>query len=40
MVVSDWDYESVTLGVYQEHIELDLFHGVARFTDEEFLRPD
>ncbi|KAE8342517.1 hypothetical protein BDV24DRAFT_173812 [Aspergillus arachidicola] len=37
MVESDWDFESIALGVYQEYIELDLFHdGLARFTDEEF----
>ncbi|KAL4914806.1 hypothetical protein BDW62DRAFT_219885 [Aspergillus aurantiobrunneus] len=37
MVKSDWDFESIALGVYQEYIELDLFHdGLARFTDEEF----
>jgi hypothetical protein len=40
MVESDGDYESVALGVYQEYIELDLFHnGLARFTDEELLQP-
>ncbi|KAL2835479.1 ferritin-like domain-containing protein [Aspergillus pseudoustus] len=34
---SDWDFESIALGVYQEYIELDLFHdGLARFTDAEF----
>ncbi|KAI9370334.1 ferritin-like domain-containing protein [Aspergillus egyptiacus] len=38
MVNSDWDFESIALGVYQEYIELDLFHdGLARFTDEEFM---
>ncbi|KAL6230325.1 hypothetical protein BDW75DRAFT_74431 [Aspergillus navahoensis] len=37
MVNSDWDFESIALGVYQEYIELDLFHdGLARFSDEEF----
>ncbi|KAL3464482.1 ferritin-like domain-containing protein [Aspergillus heterothallicus] len=37
MVESDFDFESIALGVYQEYIELDLFHdGLARFTDEEF----
>ncbi|KAL4916128.1 ferritin-like domain-containing protein [Aspergillus aurantiobrunneus] len=37
MVESDWDFESLALGVYQEYIELDLFHdGLARFSDEEF----
>ena len=37
MVESDFDFESIALGTYQEWIELDLFHdGLARFTDEEF----
>ena len=37
MVGSDFDFESIALGLYQEWIELDLFHdGLARFTDEEF----
>lgn len=37
MVESDWDFESIALGVYQEYIELDLFHdGLARFSDDEF----
>ena len=37
MVESDFDFESIALGLYQEWIELDLFHdGLARFTDEEF----
>ncbi|KAL4808021.1 hypothetical protein BDV18DRAFT_134113 [Aspergillus unguis] len=37
MVNSDWDFESIAIGVYQEYIELDLFHdGLARFSDEEF----
>ncbi|KAL4963425.1 ferritin-like domain-containing protein [Aspergillus stella-maris] len=36
MVNSDFDYESIVLGLYQEWIELDLFHdGLARFTDEQ-----
>ncbi|KAJ5264631.1 hypothetical protein N7505_007424 [Penicillium chrysogenum] len=36
MVNSDWDFESIALALYQEWIELDLFHdGLARFTDEE-----
>lgn len=36
MVNSDWDFESIALGVYQEYIELDLFHdGLARFSDSE-----
>jgi hypothetical protein len=38
MVESDFDFESIALGLYQEWIELDLFHdGLARFTDAEFL---
>ena len=37
MVNSDFDFESIALGLYQEWIELDLFHdGLARFSDEEF----
>ncbi|KAL4908664.1 hypothetical protein BDW74DRAFT_188569 [Aspergillus multicolor] len=37
MVNSDWDFESIALGVYQEYIELDLFHdGLARFSDDDF----
>ncbi|KAL3484910.1 ferritin-like domain-containing protein [Aspergillus germanicus] len=37
MVESDWDFESIALGVYQEYIELDLFHdGLARFSEEDF----
>ena len=37
MVNSDFDFESITLGLYQEWIELDLFHdGLARFSDEDF----
>ena len=37
MVESDFDFESIALGLYQEWIELDLFHdGLARFTAEEF----
>lgn len=36
-VQSDFDYESVLLGLYQEWIELDLFHNIlATFTEEEF----
>ncbi|KAL3420347.1 hypothetical protein PVAG01_08846 [Phlyctema vagabunda] len=36
-VQSDFDYESVLLGLYQEWIELDLFHDIlARFSEEEF----
>lgn len=38
MVESDFDYESIALGLYQEYIELDLFNnGLATFTEEEFL---
>ncbi|KAI9935110.1 hypothetical protein ASPWEDRAFT_186717 [Aspergillus wentii DTO 134E9] len=34
---SDFDFESLALGVYQEYIELDLFHdGLARFSTEDF----
>ncbi|MCJ1233741.1 hypothetical protein MMC14_001699 [Varicellaria rhodocarpa] len=34
---SDFDYESIALALYQEWIELDLFHnGLASFTPEEF----
>ncbi|KAL9125694.1 MAG: hypothetical protein Q9217_005139 [Psora testacea] len=37
MVNSDFDFESIALGLYQEWIELDLFHdGLARFSDEQF----
>ena len=37
MVNSDFDFESIALGLYQEWIELDLFHdGLARFSEEEF----
>jgi hypothetical protein len=38
MVESDFDYESITLGLYQEWIELDAFNnGLATFTEEQFL---
>ncbi|KAL9135811.1 MAG: hypothetical protein Q9175_002987 [Cornicularia normoerica] len=38
MVNSDFDYESIALGLYQEWIELDLFHdGLARFSEAEFV---
>jgi len=38
MVNSDFDFESIALGLYQEWIELDLFnYGLATFTPEEFL---
>lgn len=37
-VQSDFDYESIQLGLYQEWIELDLFHnGLATFSDQDFL---
>ncbi|KAL3480936.1 hypothetical protein BJX99DRAFT_219848 [Aspergillus californicus] len=37
MVESDFDFESIALGVYQEYMELDAFHdGLARFSDEQF----
>jgi len=36
-VQSDFDYQSVLLGLYQEWIELDLFHDIlARFSEEDF----
>ena len=35
--LSDFDYESLTLALYQEWIELDLFHnGLAKFSTEDF----
>ncbi|KAK1050070.1 hypothetical protein LTR74_017145 [Friedmanniomyces endolithicus] len=38
MVESDFDYESITLGLYQEGIELDLFNdGIATFSMEDWL---
>jgi hypothetical protein len=38
MVESDFDYESIQLGLYQEWIELDLFNnGLAVFSEEDFL---
>lgn len=38
MVESDFDYESIMLGLYQEWIELDLFNnGLATFSDEDFI---
>ncbi|KAH7139232.1 ferritin-like domain-containing protein [Dendryphion nanum] len=38
MVNSDFDFESIALGLYQEWIELDLFNnGLAVFSEEEFL---
>lgn len=37
-VQSDFDYQSILLGLYQEWIELDLFHNIlATFTEEQFL---
>jgi len=36
-VQSDFDYQSLALALYQEWIELDLFHwGLATFSDKEF----
>lgn len=36
-VQSDFDYQSIALGLYQEYIELDLFHwGLATFSTEDF----
>jgi hypothetical protein len=38
MVESDFDYESITLGLYQEWVELDLFYnGLAVFSEADFL---
>lgn len=38
MVESDFDYESIMLGLYQEWIELDTFNNaVATFSEEDFL---
>ncbi|KAF2501058.1 hypothetical protein BU16DRAFT_476543 [Lophium mytilinum] len=38
MVNSDFDYESIALGLYQEWIELDLFNnGLAVFSEADFL---
>lgn len=35
--MSDFDYQSLALALYQEWIELDLFHyGLATFSDEDF----
>ena len=37
MAKSDYDYQSLNLGLHQELIELDLFHhGLAQFSDSEF----
>ena len=38
MVNSDFDFESIALGLYQEWIGLDLFHdGLARFIDVKYI---
>lgn len=38
-VNSDFDFESIALGLYQEWIELDLFNnGLATFTEEDFVK--
>lgn len=38
MVQSDFDFESVALGLHQEYIELDLFHyAVEVFSEQDFL---
>jgi len=38
MVNSDFDFESIALGLYQEWIELDLFNnGLAVFSEEDFV---
>lgn len=38
MVNSDFDFESISLGLYQEWIELDLFNnGLAVFSEEDFI---
>ncbi|ORY17756.1 ferritin-like domain-domain-containing protein [Clohesyomyces aquaticus] len=38
LVNSDFDFESIALGLYQEWIELDLFNnGLAIFSDDDFL---
>jgi len=38
MVNSDFDFESIALGLYQEWIELDLFHdGLAKFSEADFI---
>jgi Ferritin-like domain len=38
MVESDFDFESIALGLYQEWIELDLFNnGLAIFSEEDFI---
>jgi len=36
-MLSDFDYESIALALYQEYIELDLFHwGLATFSEQDF----
>ncbi|KAL2355431.1 ferritin-like domain-containing protein [Cryomyces antarcticus] len=38
MVESDFDYESITLGLHQEWIELDCFNnGLATFSEQDFI---
>lgn len=38
MVQSDFDFQSVALGVHQEYIELDLFHyGLEVFSEQDFI---
>merc|ERR1712093_755714 len=40
-VQSDFDYQFILLGLYQEWIELDLFHNIlATFSEEELLLQD
>ncbi|KAJ9301878.1 hypothetical protein DTO271G3_744 [Paecilomyces variotii] len=38
MVQSDYDYQSIALGIHQEFIELDLFHyGAEVFSEQDFI---
>ncbi|KAJ9227576.1 hypothetical protein DTO169C6_217 [Paecilomyces variotii] len=38
MVQSDYDYQSIALGIHQEFIELDLFHyGAQVFSEQDFI---
>jgi hypothetical protein len=38
MVQSDFDFQSVALGIHQEYIELDLFHyGLEVFSEQDFV---
>ncbi|PQE19245.1 rds1 protein [Rutstroemia sp. NJR-2017a BBW] len=38
MVQSDFDYQSIALGLHQEYIELDLFHyGLEVFSEQDFI---